>query len=177
MQHVLDKLNLHGGEKNGSTYRMFHLSGFWENGLVTIKKRKSEKRNKKTSFKSLIPDILLISETKFGGIFLSSQFVISSYSNIYPLDGNDKEEGIMLFVKDNLVTFPVSGFCSSKKTQIFCVELNLRKQKWLIFCCYNPPKYLIKDRWPQIKNVIDFYSKCYENIILIGDFNVEIIST
>ena len=116
MQHVLDKLNLHGGEKNGSTYRMFHLSGFWENGLVTIKKRKSEKRNKKTSFKSLIPDILLISETKFGGIFLSSQFVISSYSNIYPLDGNDKEEGIMLFVKDNLITFPVSGFCSSNKT-------------------------------------------------------------
>ena len=26
----------------------------------------------------------------------------------------------------------------------------------------------------QIKNAIDFYSKSYENIILIGDFNVEI---
>ena len=86
IHHVLDKLNLHGSEKNGSTYRIFHLSGFWENGLVTIKKRKSEKRNEKTSFTSLIPDILLISETKFGSIFLSSQFVISGYSNIYQLD-------------------------------------------------------------------------------------------
>ena len=42
-----------------------------------------------------------------------------------------------------------------------------------MFCCYNPHKYLIKDHLLQIKNAIDFYSKSYENIILIGDFNVE----
>ena len=33
---------------------------------------------------------------------------------------------------------------------------------------------LIKDHLQQIKNVIDFYSKSYENIILIGGLNVEI---
>ena len=44
----------------------------------------------------------------------------------------------------------------------------------MIFCCYNPHKHLIKDHLQQIKNAIDFYSKSYENIILIGDFNVEI---
>ena len=80
----------------------------------------------------------------------------------------------MLFVKGNLITFPVSGFCFSEKTKIFCVELNLGKQKWLIFCCYNPHKHLIKDHLPQIKNVIDFYSKSCENTILISNFNVEI---
>ena len=174
IQYVLDKWSLHGSEKNGSIYRMFHSSDFWETGQLRLKKRKSEKRNEKTSFTSLIPDILLISETKFDGIFPSSQFVISGYSNIYQLDGNDKGEGIMFSVKDNLITFPVSGFCSSKK-QIFCVELTLRKQKWLIFCCYNPYKHLIKDRWPHFKNVIDFYSESYENVILIGDFNAEIV--
>ena len=35
-------------------------------------------------------------------------------------------------------------------------------------------KHLIKDHMLQIKNAIDFYSKSYENIILTGDFNVEI---
>ena len=34
--------------------------------------------------------------------------------------------------------------------------------------------YLIKDHLQQIKNAIDVYSKFYENIILISDFNVEI---
>ena len=80
----------------------------------------------------------------------------------------------MFFVKGNLITFPVSGFCFSEKTEIFCVELNLGKQKWLIFCCYNPHKHLIKDHLPQIKNVIDFYSKSCENTILTSNFNVEI---
>ena len=85
--------------------------------------------------------------------------------------GMIKEEGLCFLLK---VTFPVSGFCFSEKTEIFLVELNLRKQKWLIFCCYNPHKHLVKDHLQQIKNSIDFYSKSYENIILIGDFNVEI---
>ena len=61
-----------------------------------------------------------------------------------------------------------------KKAEIFCVELNFRKQKSLIFCCHNPHKHQIKDNLLQIKNAINFYSKSYENIILIGDFDVEI---
>ena len=69
----------------------------------------------------------LISETKIDGTFPTSQFLMSGYSNVYRLDRNDKGGGIMLFVKDNLITFPVSGFCFSEKTEIFCVELNLRK--------------------------------------------------
>ena len=119
-------------------------------------------------------DIFLRSETKIDRTFATSQFLMSGYSNVYPLDQNDKGEGIMLFVKGNLTTFPASGFCVPEKTEIFCVELNLRKQKWLIFCCYNPHRHLIKGHLLQIKNAIDFCSKSYENIILIGDFNVEI---
>ena len=89
---------------------------------------------------------------------------MSGYSNVYRLDRNDKGGGIMLFVKDNLITFPVSGFCFSEKTEIFCVELNLRKQKWLIFYGYIPHKHLIKDHLQQIKNAIDFYCKSYEKL-------------
>ena len=66
------------------------------------------------------------------------------------------------------------GFVFHKKTEIFCVELNPRKQKWLIFCCSNPHKHLIKDHLLQIKNAVDFYSKSYENIISVGVFNAEI---
>lgn len=48
------------------------------------------------------------------------------YSNVNRLDWNDKGGIIMLFVKDNCITFPVSGFCFSEKAEIFCLELNFR---------------------------------------------------
>ena len=60
-------------------------------------------------------DILLISETKIDNTFPTSQFLMSSYSSIYRLDRNDKGGRIMLFVKDNLITFPVTGFCLEMK--------------------------------------------------------------
>ena len=43
-----------------------------------------------------------------------------------------------------------------------------------MFCYYNTHKHLIKYHLLQIKNVNDFYSKSYENIMLTGDFNNEI---
>ena len=33
---------------------------------------------------------------------------MGGYPNVYLLDQNDNGRGIMLFVKDNLVTFPVT---------------------------------------------------------------------
>ena len=39
-------------------------------------------------------DILLISEAKFDGIFLTSQFLVSTYSNVYRLDRNGKGEAL-----------------------------------------------------------------------------------
>ena len=119
-------------------------------------------------------DIFLIMETKIDGTLPTSQFLMSGYSNIYRLDRNGKGGGVMLFVKHIFITFPLTEFCFS---EIFFVELNLRKQKWLIFCCYNPHKHLIKDRLLQINNAIGFYSKSYESIILIGDFKVEIFDS
>ena len=62
-------------------------------------------------------DIFSISETKIDGIFSTFQFLMSGYSNVYRLDRNDKGRRIMLFVKDNLITFPVTGFCFSEKSR------------------------------------------------------------
>ena len=104
-----------------------------------------------------------------------------------------KEEELCFLLKITLLQF-----CFAEKTEIFCVELNLRKQictaqkmkfsikdffskcdqfRRLIFCCYNPQKHLIKDHLLHLKNAIDFYSKPYENVILIGDYNAEISDT
>ena len=45
-----------------------------------------------------------------------------------------------------------------------------------MFCWYHH-KHLIKDHLLQIKNGFDLYFKSYENIVLIGDFNAEILDS
>ena len=84
---------------------------------------------------------------------------IEGYSTIFRLDRNDRGGGIMLIIKDNFLTSHLDKYCFSDQIGIFCIELNLLKKKWLIFCCYNPHKHLLKHYLFQIEYAIKFYSK------------------
>ena len=119
-------------------------------------------------------DILMICETKIDDSFLTEQFIIEGYSTIYRLDRNYRGGGIMLIVKDNRLTSRLDKYSFPDEIEIFCIEPNLRKKKWLIFCCYNPHKHLLKHYLFQIESAINFYSNTYENLIILGDFNTEI---
>ena len=39
-------------------------------------------------------------------------------------------------------------------------------------CCYNPHKHLIPSHLDYLNNILDKYRKLYENLVLMGDFNV-----
>ena len=113
-------------------------------------------------------------ETKIDDFFSTEQFIIEGYSTIYRLDRNYMGGGIMLIVKDNLLTSCLDKYCFPDEIEIFCIELNLQKNKWLLFCCYNPHKHLLKHYLFQIESVINFYFKTYENLIILGNLNPEI---
>ena len=61
--------------------------------------------------------------------------------------------------------------------EILFFELNLRNRKWLVCCSYNPHKNLIKEHLRVLTEGIQFYSKDYENILLMADYNAEITET
>ena len=86
-------------------------------------------------------DILMMSESKLDGIFPSSQFQICFRAS-YRLDRNDRGGGILLFVRESLITRLLSRYSFPHDIEILFIELNLRKKKWLICCCYNPHKNL-----------------------------------
>ena len=47
------------------------------------------------------------------------------------------------------------------KKEAFFVEINLRKEKWIICCSYNPKKSVISEHLQEIgKNLDLFSSKC-----------------
>ena len=52
----------------------------------------------------------MISQTKLEATFPENQFFIQGYSTVYRLDRNNKGGGIMLFVKDDIITFPLDRY-------------------------------------------------------------------
>ena len=117
-------------------------------------------------------DVLMISETKIDDSFPVGQFLIEGFCTPYRLDRNSKGGGILLYVREdipaNLITVDISPIES------FYVELNLRNNKWLINCSYNPHKSLIGKDLDAVSKTLDLHSSTYNKIILLGDFNTEI---
>ena len=70
-------------------------------------------------------DILMIRETKIDDSFPTEQFITEGYSTIYRLYRNDRVGGIVLTVKDNLLTSRLDKYCFLNKIEVFCIELNL----------------------------------------------------
>ena len=100
-------------------------------------------------------DILMISEAKNDGTFPDSQFLIESFSVPYRLDRTAK------------VTF-------DKSFEGFFIEINLRSKKRLLGCSYKPHRNNITAHLRIISTALDKLSTDYENVILLGDFNVEV---
>ena len=55
-------------------------------------------------------DILTICETKINDFFPTKHFITEGNSTIYRLDRNDRDGGIIIIVKDNLLTFRLDKY-------------------------------------------------------------------
>ena len=54
----------------------------------------------------------------------------------------------------------------------FFIEINLKGNKWLICCSHNPNRTFVSNHLDHIAKGVNTYSKKYEKILLMGDFNV-----
>ena len=123
-------------------------------------------------------DILLISETKGDPLFPSSQFAIEEgFSSPFRLDRNSSGGGIMLFVREELPSKPLSKYKQNSSVENIFIEKKLRSKKWLLSCSYNPNLTLLNNHIQNISKGLDFYSSKYGNFIVLGDFNAETSNT
>ena len=114
-------------------------------------------------------DILLISETKIDFSFPTAQFKIERYTT-YRLDRNSNRGWILLNVREDI---PSTLLKTELLIEGFCIEINIRKKKWLLVCTYNPNKNLISNHLKEIGKHLGNYSSKYDNFILLGDLNSE----
>ena len=115
-------------------------------------------------------DVLMISETKIDDSFPMANFLIDGFSQPYRIDRNSSGGGIMLYVREDIPSNLLK--VESLPIEDFYVELKLRSENWLINCSYNPNRNVISNHIGTLSDFLDFHSSTYNNIIILGDFNV-----
>ena len=88
-------------------------------------------------------DVFLISETKIDSSFPEAQFVHNGYAKPYRKDrslgGGGGGGGLLMYVNENIASCMMKQHTLPDDLEIMCVEINLKKQKWIIIAIYRPP--------------------------------------
>ena len=86
-------------------------------------------RNKFTDLQTIIQDIVSIVETKLDTSFPSAQFALEEYHTPYRIDINNKNGGILVYVKSSVTSRCLYYEELHIFIQVIPFEINLRKQK------------------------------------------------
>ena len=74
-------------------------------------------------------DILVIAETKIDTSFPTNQFLIGGFRSPYRFYVSGNRGGILVYVRDNLLSKQLNTFSIQPDIQVVIFEINLRKQK------------------------------------------------
>ena len=77
----------------------------------------------------------------------------------------------MLFVREDISSNLVEA--EAKPIEGFYIELNLRNDKWLLNCSYNPHKNNIGNHFKALSDFLDSHYSTYEKVLILSAFNVE----
>ena len=121
-------------------------------------------------------DVLIITETKPDDTFPVLQFHIDRFSKPYRLDRNRNGGGIIIYVREYIPSKILPKHVLPTDIETLFTELNFRKCEWLLSKIYHPPSQFDQYFFHILDNALDVYSN-YENILLVGDFNAQIVET
>ncbi len=121
--------------------------------------------------------MLVIAETKADDSFPVSQFVMPGFKKPYHLDVSANAGGLLVYVKDHLISRELKGLQMPHDIQVIPIELNWRKTKLLLLPSYRPPNCNEKYFLDNIEKLIDFHSRSIRNLLDFSDINMEITET
>ncbi len=119
-------------------------------------------------------DILIIAETKIDDTFPKSQFTIKGFMKPCRYDRNRNGGGMLIYVRERAPVKELTPLKTPKDIECGIIEIDLKKQKWLLITKYRPPSQAQQYFFDEIGKLLDHYCPHYENLILIGDFNCEV---
>ena len=119
-------------------------------------------------------DLLTIVETKIDASFPTSQFMIKGFIRPFRHDRNKNGGGLLIYAKVGAPIKQLNSYNFPDDIEAIVIEINLKKQKWLVIFVYRPPSQCPKYFFDEIEKGMDFFSSKYENYIVTGDFHYEV---
>ena len=134
-------------------------------------------RNKFIDLKEImsrcLPDVLVVAETKLDESFPNAQFEMDYYYEPRRRDKSKFSGGLIEYIRKGIIH--KSKPCLELKSfDSIASEITINKIKWLLFSFYRPPINTNLDLFfTELSNTLNVINKTYENIILMGDINID----
>ena len=116
---------------------------------------------------------IAISETKLDSSFTTARFNLPGFRIPYRKDITARSRGLLVYVNGDISSRIISIHDCPSDIQILTVEMNLKKQKWLVVAIYTPPSQCKSYFITELTKVLDKCRSKFENICFPGDFNME----
>ena len=116
-------------------------------------------------------DLFLIIETKVDDSFPNAQFKMEGYKS-FRKDRDAFGGGLLFYVNEKLNCRSLQSCLPNTIIEILPLELRLLNSKWLILGTYKPPSQNEPTYVSEIQKLLTYYCFSYDNILLLGDFNV-----
>ena len=117
-------------------------------------------------------DIFLLSESKLDSSFPDDQFSIPGYQ-IVRKDRDRNGGGLLLYINENIPFKIIQNSSLPPTLEDLLIEINLGRCKFLLIGLYKPPSVPEKEFLLHLNKAHNFLSTKYENITLIGNFNMQ----
>ena len=115
--------------------------------------------------------MFLISESNLASTFPMNQFHIFGFKN-FGRDRNRFRGGLILYINENIPCRPLNDHPTFPNLEVIAIEIHQNTHRRLFIGIYKPPSQSDEEFTNRLSLIINYYSPKYENLILIGDFNL-----
>ena len=115
----------------------------------------------------------LLSETKIDGSFPNQQFNVSNYKN-FRRDRNKHGGGLLFYINENIPCKLINDEIIPSDIEMIIFESLVKTRKWLCIGVYKSPSQNENYFLDILSKVLTMQTCQYENLILIGDFNLTV---
>ena len=121
-------------------------------------------------------DILVLSESKLNESHTNAQLSLVGFNEPFRRDriNEDGGGGVVIYVRSDIPSRELKKHTSSDDFEGIFIELNFRKNKWLLFGGYRAPRQNKDIFFENLSKGLEFYIQSYDRIMIIGDFNLDV---
>ena len=145
-------------------------------GYLNINSYRNKHKNLNDVFNEMLLDLFAIAETKLDSNFLDGEFEKPNYK-MCRRDRSFRGDiggGIIVYVNVNIPSRRIHTLeCEHFDT--IAVELNIAKRRWLCISVYRPPSESLSLFLNELESVLDKAMYNYDNVVVQGDFNANML--